>query len=93
MSDISRIGSPFRAAPAGITPHNGHRQPVIDPPPSRGDDRVELSDRALWLSKLRETPSVRQDVVDRVRGPIARGTYETNDRIEGAIDKLLEDLA
>lgn len=58
---------------------------------SAGGDRVELSDMARLLAKMRDMPEVRQDRVDSVRNAIDRGVYETSDRIELAIDQLLQE--
>ena len=61
--------------------------------PSRGRDNVELSDHALFLSRTRDLPDVRQDLVDHVKAQIEAGTYDTPDRLDAAIDNLLEDLS
>ena len=57
---------------------------------ARGSDRAEFSDAAQLLSRV---PDVRQDLIDRVKGEIDRGTYETDEKIDKAIESLLEDLA
>jgi len=57
-----------------------------------GEDRVEVSDMARYLARLRETPGIREDLVDRVRGEIESGAYESPEKIEKAIDELVEDL-
>lgn len=54
-------------------------------------DRVELSRLAQLLDQLRHLPDVRQDLVDRVRAAIAEGTYETPQKLELAISRLLEE--
>ncbi|MCC6659779.1 MAG: flagellar biosynthesis anti-sigma factor FlgM [Phycisphaerales bacterium] len=59
---------------------------------ARPSDRVELSDRARFLSRLAEPLPIRQDLVDRARAQIDAGTYETDERISGALDALREDL-
>jgi len=56
------------------------------------EDRVEVSDMARYLAKLRETPGIRQDLVDRVRDEIESGAYESPEKIEQAIDELAGDL-
>ena len=56
----------------------------------RGADRVEVSSIARELSRMQDP--VRQDLIDRVRSEIESGTYETEARIDGAIDRLLSDL-
>ncbi len=58
----------------------------------REPDRVEVSDVATYVSKLKQLPPVRQELVDRVRDEIARGVYETPDKIDGAIAELGKDL-
>ncbi|MCE9589456.1 MAG: flagellar biosynthesis anti-sigma factor FlgM [Planctomycetes bacterium] len=91
MSEITPVSR------SGVTtPTQGARPAVQDKSTTtttRPSDRVEFSQAAQLLSKLAELPDVRQDVVDRVRGEIAKGNYETDDKIEAAIDKLGEDLA
>ena len=47
---------------------------------------------AYFLSRLRDMPDIRTDLVERIREEIANGTYETQERLDGAIDGLLEDL-
>jgi flagellar biosynthesis anti-sigma factor FlgM len=56
-------------------------------------DRVELSDRAQLLERLRQLPEVREALVSKVRRQIAEGTYETPQRIESAIKSLIEEIA
>jgi len=58
----------------------------------RPSDRVDISDRARYLSKLSSLPDVRQELVDRVRKEIAEGTYETPEKLDQALASLIEDL-
>jgi hypothetical protein len=37
-------------------------------------------------------PAVRTEVVQRVKAEIAAGTYETQDKIDVAIDRLMDEL-
>lgn len=60
--------------------------------PDRGTDSVELSRTAQLLAKLHALPDVRQDLVDRVRAEIQAGTYETQERLEAALEGLMDDL-
>ncbi len=91
MNDIGPIGSAGAAAlgPAG---RPGRPSVRTEPPARRGSDSVELSQHARLLSKLAKLPDIRQDLVDRVRQQIADGTYETAEKIDIAIDNLIEDL-
>jgi negative regulator of flagellin synthesis FlgM len=53
---------------------------------------VELSDHARFLDELRRLPDVRSDRVEEVRQAIAEGAYETDGRLERAIDRLIQDF-
>jgi anti-sigma28 factor (negative regulator of flagellin synthesis) len=81
----SRIASAL--PPVGRT---SYAQPTRSTP-GRGSDSVEFSRTAQLLSKLAELPDVRQGLIDRVKGEIAAGTYETPEKIEAAVNGLLGD--
>jgi hypothetical protein len=44
-------------------------------------------------SRRRKPASIRLELVERVRREIADGTYDTQEKWEAALDKLLEHLA
>lgn len=44
------------------------------------------------LQRLKQLPSVREDLVARMRREIRFGTYETPERIDIAAERLFEDL-
>ncbi len=54
-------------------------------------DTVEISDSARYLSELKNLPD-RADKVQSAKDSIAAGTYETPERIDGTVDKLMEAL-
>jgi len=53
---------------------------------------VEISTTAALAAKVQEIPDIRADLVARVRREIEAGTYETPERIEAAVERLLYDL-
>jgi flagellar biosynthesis anti-sigma factor FlgM len=57
---------------------------------SQRGDRVELSDHARLLDRMRQMPEVRQDRVERVRAAIARGGYDSDARINHAIERMMQ---
>jgi hypothetical protein len=61
------------------------------PGTAREADRVEVSPVARYLSLLREAPVIRADLVSEVRDLIESDAYETPERIEGAVDALMEE--
>jgi len=90
MNDISPINRP-NASVLNRSNHAHRPNPTVGSP-SRGSDKVELSPEARMLSKLKNLPDVRQDLVDRVRQQIASGTYETPDKVEALLDGLAQEL-
>lgn len=44
------------------------------------------------MAKLRELPEIRQDLVERIKAQIESGTYETPDKVDGAIEAFLQEL-
>ena len=59
---------------------------------ARSSDRVEISRVSQYLSQLRAEPQERTDLIDRVKGEIANGTYLTDEKLEQAADQLLDDI-
>ncbi len=55
--------------------------------------RRKAEDLAEWSRKAGRMPEVRRDLVDRVRAEIDAGQYETPEKLDAAVDRLLEDLA
>lgn len=60
--------------------------------PAREHDQADISVIARLRAQLSSLPDVRQHVIDRVRAEIDAGSYESADKIEAAIDALVEDL-
>ena len=54
-------------------------------------DTVEISDSARYLSELKNLPD-RADKVQSAKDAIANGTFETPERINGTVDRLMEAL-
>ena len=93
MSDISPVSSLMtdRLEPLGDR-LAGRVTPAAAARTERPSDRVELSDRARFLSKMAALPEVRADLVDRVRQEIRGGSYETEEKLDLAIAHLLDEL-
>lgn len=51
------------------------------------------ADLQRFLARLQSIPAVRGDVVRRVRGDLAAGTYVTPERLDAALDLLLHELS
>lgn len=61
-------------------------------PARRGEDRVEVSALAQSLARLKQEPPVRQDLIDRVRAEIEAGAYDTPERLDVAVDRILREF-
>lgn len=73
-----------------------HHQAAPTPPEvNRSDvsDQLDISPEAEMLIRARELPEIRAERVAQIRAAIAAGTYETPDKLEIAINRLLDEIA
>ncbi len=94
MMNVSSINSGAGAGSVGrAEPREAaqDRAPVA-PQVRRGEDQVELSEASRLLARLKGLPEIRQDLVDQVRAQIEAGTYESDDKLDQAIEGLLDDI-
>jgi hypothetical protein len=94
MSSIIDIGRvPYYNNPGlGLSPGAGS-QPLTNTPRSADGDTVELSSSRFRAPISETASSLRSAWLRAVRAEIAEGTYETRDRINGTVDRLLDVLA
>ena len=55
-------------------------------------DRVEISPAANAAIAAAEGGKVRTDLVNQIRGQIAAGTYDTPDKMNAAMERLLDQM-
>jgi negative regulator of flagellin synthesis FlgM len=55
-------------------------------------DEVNISDAARFIEQAAQVPEMRQDRVNSIRQQIADGTYETQDKFDVAVDRLLDEI-
>ncbi len=75
---VGAVGPVDNAAPASQAPG--------------ASDVVEISSIAKLAAKIHELPDVRAELVEKVKTEIASGEYETPQRIELTIDRLMDEL-
>lgn len=56
-------------------------------------DELQLSPAAELAGKLSDIPEVRWDRVNTIKAAIADGTYMTDDKMNVALDRLLDEIA
>ena len=86
---------PIEAA-GGMTPITGAKLEVVKPGQAVDNsvsvDRVEISQIARLMSEISALPEVRAEKVAQVRSEIEAGTYITPEKLDIAVERLLEDL-
>jgi negative regulator of flagellin synthesis FlgM len=55
-------------------------------------DQLDISAAGDLASRSLETGNVRQDRVAQIRAAIEGGTYETNEKLSVALDRLLDEI-
>ena len=80
------------AQPIG-PPHAARlNRPAASPSSGPIQDEVQISDAGRLLDQVRDLPEIRQDRVDQIRKQIAEGTYETPEKLQIALDRLLGEI-
>jgi len=90
MNDIHGIQPP--AAPSPIEPTQALARGAAASEPLNITDTVEISEAARLAAKVQELPEIRAELVQRVKAELAAGTYETPERLEIAVDRLMDEL-
>ena len=77
------IGSPHGARPS---------QSAARPESVQIHDQVDISDAARLVEQVQQMPDIREDRVESVRQQIAAGTYETDAKLNAAVERLLDEI-
>ena len=60
--------------------------------PAAAADEISISQEADLLSRIGDIPDVRQGRVDQIRAEIASGVYETEEKMDVAVARLLDEI-
>ena len=55
-------------------------------------DQLDISREADLVSRVHDVPAIRQDRVAEIRSQIESGVYETDDKLDGALERLLDEI-
>jgi negative regulator of flagellin synthesis FlgM len=73
-----------------------HRLSQPEPPArssgASGVDQLDLSPEVEFAAQARDLPDIRADRVAQVRAEIARGAYETPEKLDIALSRLLDEI-
>jgi negative regulator of flagellin synthesis FlgM len=82
----------------GAQPLNGpHTSRAAQPTSTSGasstNDHLDISAAGQIAGRLADVPDIRADRVSEIRNAILQGTYETHDKLNTAVDRLLDEIA
>ena len=83
----------LHGAQAISSPHLRNQPLSSTAPSAAAQDEVRISDAGRLLDLANQLPEVQQDRVDAIRAQIANGSYETADKLNVAVDRMLNELA
>ncbi|MFV1966466.1 MAG: flagellar biosynthesis anti-sigma factor FlgM [Pirellulaceae bacterium] len=81
----------------GAQPINAPHRTATSQASSPGDspttvDQLDISREADLASRLRDVPDIRADKVAEIRAQIDSGVYETDDKLDTAVSRLLDEI-
>jgi anti-sigma28 factor (negative regulator of flagellin synthesis) len=95
MTSINGIGNPEPAGPI----QKVVQQPILKElpadtasPQTRPAVKLELSGMSHLLHALKSSQDVRVDKIEQIKAQIQAGTYEDEQKLDAAADKLLDEL-
>ena len=75
-------------------PHRSHApQPSAKSGYATGTDQLDISKEADMISRARELPEIRAARVAEIREAIEAGTYETPEKLDIAVGRLLDEIS
>jgi len=85
----SSIHGPHAIQPAHLhrTAQTGEVQRAALP-----HDEVQISAMGQMLERLSQLPDVRQARIDQIKRELSLGTYETQHKLQGAVERLCEEI-
>ncbi len=75
-------------------PHNNRLASAA--PASRGidtADSLEISSEGMFVEQTKNLPEMRLDRIASIRSQIANGSYDTPDKLDLALENMLDELA
>jgi negative regulator of flagellin synthesis FlgM len=74
-------------------PHGARSAEPTAPSTSPGvGDRLDISEAGQIQSRMAEIPDIRADRVQEIRSALLNGTYETDEKLDVAVERLLDEI-
>lgn len=82
----------------GAQPLNGPHRTQAAGPAQQTDawmdvDELDISQEADLVSRARDLPDVRADRIAEIKADIAAGVYETDEKLDIALGRLLDEMS
>lgn len=88
--DVRGLGSVHRAFPVrSVTPSSAGLESTVANRPSSPRDALEISSAGKMLDQLSQTTDMRQERLARIKEAIENGTYDTDAKLEAAMERML----
>lgn len=91
MSEVAPVNGALIQQP--VVSRYGQANSSTTVPASEAVDAVEISSAARAMSLLDNAVDLRMERIAQIREAIARGDYETPEKIEYVVGRLLEELS
>jgi flagellar biosynthesis anti-sigma factor FlgM len=85
LHGAQQVHGPHTSRPVESAPQTGSTQAA--------SDRLDISEAGRIAGQLAEIPDVRSERVESIRAALLSGTYETDDKLSTALDRLLDEIA
>ena len=77
------LAAPHRMSPAQAAPSTSE---------TYGVDQLDISPEADFVSQARDLPDIRADKVAAIKAQIRAGTYDTDEKLDIALNRLLDEI-
>ena len=84
--------SQIHSAQSIRAPHRPPSAGNVGHAPLSGVDQLDISSEADFVSQARDLPDVRADRVADIRAQIKSGKYETSEKLDIALERLLDEI-
>ncbi len=90
--DVNGPGSVHSAFPIKQVQPTTEVKKTTEPQPVTSRDEVEISPAGKMLDDLSRSSEVRSERLTQIKAAIEAGTYETPEKLEAALEKLLDEI-
>ena len=90
--DVNGIGSVSSSSPIHRAQPAQHVSKAAQTQPISTVDQVEISPAGRLLDQAAQTSGLRAERLEQIRSAIDAGTYDTDEKLEAALERLLDEI-